>query len=141
MKRIACAVAFCLAASAAIAQDKATIEKLNDAFEAAFAKGDAAALAGMYAEDATVLPSGAPMAKGRAAIQAFWGGAIAQLSSAKLTTLDVRSLGPEYAQELGTFALTTTAQPPQTVAGKYVVIWKKAGSSWQLSTDIWNADK
>jgi uncharacterized protein (TIGR02246 family) len=141
MKRIACAVAFCLAASAAVAQDKATIEKLNAAFEAAFAKGDAAALAGMYADDATVLPSGAPMAKGRAAIQAFWAGAIAQLSSAKLTTLDVRSLGTDYAQEIGSFALTTKAQPPQTIAGKYVVIWKKAGSSWQLSTDIWNADK
>jgi ketosteroid isomerase-like protein len=38
-----------------------------------FARGDAAALAGMYTEDASLLPPGAEMIRGRAAIQAFWG--------------------------------------------------------------------
>ena len=46
-------VAACLFASPTIAQDKASIQKLNDAFEAAFARGDAAALAGMYTDDAS----------------------------------------------------------------------------------------
>jgi uncharacterized protein (TIGR02246 family) len=70
MKRLVCALAFCVLAVPALAQDKASIEKLNDAFTAAFAKGDAAALASMYAEDATLLPAGAEMVKGRAGIQA-----------------------------------------------------------------------
>ena len=141
MNRLACALAFCVLAAPALAQDKASIEKLNDAFTAAFAKGDAAALAAMYAEDATLLPAGAEMVKGRPGIQAFWGEAVKGLASAKLTTLEVLPLGPEHAEEIGTFALQTRAQPPQTMTGKYVVIWRKVGGDWKLATDIWNANK
>jgi uncharacterized protein (TIGR02246 family) len=134
-------MAFCLLAAPALAQDKATIQKLNDAFGEAFARGDAAALAAMYTEDAYLLPAGAGMVQGRPAIQAFWGGLVQQASSAKLTTLDVLPLSAEYAREIGASAITTKAQPPQTVAGKYVVIWRKVGDGWKLATDIWNDDK
>jgi uncharacterized protein (TIGR02246 family) len=141
MNRLACALAFCVLAAPALAQDKASIEKLNDAFTAAFAKGDAAALAAMYAEDATLLPAGAEMVKGRPGIQAFWSEAVKGLASAKLTTLEVLPLGAEYAEEIGTYALQTKAQPPQSIVGKYVVIWRKVGGDWKLATDIWNANK
>src|ERR1700756_1769801 len=65
-------IACLLIATPALAQDKATIEKLNDAFIAAFSKGDFAAVANLYTEDATVLPNGSSMVKGRSGIQAFW---------------------------------------------------------------------
>ncbi len=67
-------IAGCLivGAAPAFAQDKATIVKLNDAWAAAFNKGDASAVAAMYTEDAFVLPPGTEMVKGRAAIEAFW---------------------------------------------------------------------
>jgi uncharacterized protein (TIGR02246 family) len=61
----------CLGVAPAVAQDKATIEKLNDAWTAAFNKGDAAAVAAMYTLDAVVLPPGADMVKGRAAIESL----------------------------------------------------------------------
>jgi uncharacterized protein (TIGR02246 family) len=141
MHRVAYALAFCVLAVPALAQDKASIEKLNDAFTAAFAKGDAAALAAMYTEDASLLPAGAEMVKGRPGIQGFWGEAVKGLASAKLTTLEVLPLGPEYAEEIGTYALQTRAQPPQTMTGKYVVIWRKVGGDWKLATDIWNSNK
>jgi len=63
----------------ALAQDKATIEKPNDAWTAAFNKGDAAAVAAMYTEDAYVLPPGSDMVKGRSAIEAFWRQAAQQM--------------------------------------------------------------
>ena len=65
------AVSFALAGPA-LAQDQATIERLNDAFEVAFNKGDFASVASMYTEDAYLLPPGSEMAKGRNNIQAFW---------------------------------------------------------------------
>ena len=47
MYRIALIIGFIgFIAAPALAQDKATIEKLNDAWTAAFNKGDAAAVAG-----------------------------------------------------------------------------------------------
>jgi len=127
--------------SPALAQNKATIEKLNDVWTAAFNKGDAAAVAALYAEDAYVLPPGSSMVKGRAAIEAFWRQAAQQMTDAKLTTVDVLPLGRSAAREVGTVTLKTKSQPPQEVVGKYVVVWRKIGRDWKLATDIWNTDK
>ena len=130
-----------LGAAPAVAQDKATIEKLNDAWTAAFNKGDAAAVAAMYTEDAYVLPPGAEMVKGRTGIEAFWRQAAQQMGDAKLTTLDVLPLGRSVAREIGTVTLKTKSQPPQEMVGKYAVVWRKVGGKWKLATDIWNTNK
>jgi len=114
---IAAALGFFLA-TAAPAQDKATIERLNEAFSAAFRQGDMAAVAGMYAEDADLLPHGADMVRGRSAIQAFWTKTAETIADAKLTTLDVTPLGPDAAREIGTFLLKTRGAAPQEIAGK-----------------------
>ena len=134
-------VCLSLATSAALAQDKATIEKLNNAWTAAFNKGNAQAVAAMYAEDAYVLPPGSDIVKGRAAIEAFWRQAAQQMGDAKLTTLDVLPLGRNAAREIGTVSLKTKSQPPQEIVGKYAVVWRKIGGQWKLATDIWNTNK
>lgn len=128
-------------AGPALAQSKAMVQELNDKWVAAFDKGDAAAVAAMYAPDAYVLPAGAEMAKGRQAIEAFWQGATKQLGDAKLVTVDVLPLGRRAAREIGTFSFKTKAQPPQEVTGKYVVVWRRVRGHWLLATDIWNMNK
>ena len=142
MKRIAVIAGYLiLYAALALAQDKATIEKLNDAWAAAFNKGDAAAVAAMYTEDAYVLPPGAELIRGRAAIEGFWRQAAQQMGDAKLTTVDVLPLGPGAAREIGKVTLKTKSQPLQEIVGKYAVVWLKVGGDWKLATDIWNTDK
>jgi uncharacterized protein (TIGR02246 family) len=117
--RLTTLVMACILATApAMAQDKATIEKLNDAFVGAFKKGDFAAVAALYAEDATVLPNGSTLVKGRSGIQAFWTQAGQGISDIKLTTVDVKPLGPEAAREIGLFILTTKGQQSQQISGK-----------------------
>ena len=142
MRRIMlAAVCFGALAGAAGAQDKATIEQLNEKFAAAFNKGHAAAVAAMYTEDAVVLPPGADMVRGRENIRAFWAKTAEQIQDIKLTTVDVKPLGPDAAREIGTFSLKTKGPQPQEVSGKYVVVWQKAGNDWKLATDIWNSNK
>ncbi len=141
MRVTALAIASLLLVGPAAAQDKATIEKLNDAFEAAFNKGDFAALANMYTEDAYLLPPGSELAKGRSNVQTFWTKAGEGVGDLKLTTLDVKPLGSDAAREVGTFSLMTKGQQRQQVVGKYVVVWQKVGSEWKLATDIWNTTK
>ena len=94
-----------------------------------------------YTEDAYLLPPDSETVKGRAAIQTFWTNAAAAIGDLKLTTVDVKPLGSDAAREIGTFTLKTKGDKPQEVAGKYVVIWEKAGAQWKLATDIWNMDK
>jgi uncharacterized protein (TIGR02246 family) len=141
MWRIVMMIGLLSLSSPALAQSKATIEKLNDVWTAAFNKGDAAAVAALYSEDAYVLPPGSAMVKGRAAIEGFWRQAAQQMGDAKLTTVDVLPLGRSAAREIGTVTLKTKSQPPQEVVGKYVVVWRKVGRDWKLATDIWNTDK
>ena len=121
--------------------NKGTIEKLNEAFTTALNKGDFAAIGAMYAEDATALPPGSSMINGRSNIQAFWTQAGQGVSDVKLTTVDVKPLGPDSAREIGTFSLITKGQQSQQVVGKYVVVWQRVGNDWKLATDIWNMDK
>jgi uncharacterized protein (TIGR02246 family) len=124
------------------AQDARTIQQLNERFSQAFAKGDFAAIANLYAEDAILLPPGADIVNaGRTGIESFWAGAVMQASELKLTTEDVKALGSDAAEEVGAFALKTKGQQPQEIAGKYVVIWQKVGNEWKISTDIWNTNK
>jgi len=139
MKLIWTAAAIVFVALPAMAQSvKTSIDQANQTFSAAFAKGDAASLAALYTEQATILPPGAPMMKGRKNIEAFWKEAMTTLKNLKLKAVDVESFGTTTAREIGTF---TADAGPQQVVGKYVVIWKKSGKSWHLSTDIWNTDK
>ncbi|MBM0206907.1 DUF4440 domain-containing protein [Micromonospora sp. STR1s_5] len=133
--------ALSLTIGSALAQDKASIEKLNGAFLAHLQKGDFAALGQMYTEDAVALPAGAPIVRGRSAIQAFWTKAAEGVADFKLTTIEVKRLGPGAAEEIGSFAMSTKGAQPQNLAGKYVVVWRKVGTEWKLATDIWNTDK
>jgi uncharacterized protein (TIGR02246 family) len=132
-----------LTASAQARDVKADIDAANAKWEAAFNKGDAAAVAQLYTEQATVLPPGAAMAKGRAAIQAVWKGAIdAGYKNITLKALQVDQFGTA-AREIGAFSLDAPNPQKQMVhvEGKYVVLWRRSAGSWKLDTDIWNANQ
>ena len=77
-----------------IIRQQAEIEAVNAKWLDFFNKGDFAGVASLYTEDATALPPGLPMAKGRAAIEVMWKNMAEQVGDPKLTTLDVKSLGP-----------------------------------------------
>jgi uncharacterized protein (TIGR02246 family) len=141
MRRIALVIA-CLAGlmAPAVAQ-KAEIEAVNAKWMELFNKGDFAGIASLYTDDATAFPPGSAMVKGSAAIGAMWKSMAEQVSDPKVTTLDVKPLGPSAAREIGTFSLKTKGPTPQEVTGKYVVVWEKVGSDWKLAADIWNDGK
>ena len=135
------AIAVLACAAPAMAQSKTAIQKLEDQWGAAFNKGDAAAVAAMYTDDAYVLPAGAPMAHGRDDIQKFWAAAMQQLGDVKCTAVDVKPLGRGGAREIGTCIFKTKGAAPQDGAVKYAVVWQKVNGQWMLNTDIWNMDK
>jgi uncharacterized protein (TIGR02246 family) len=144
VKAVMLVIPLVMLATAAQARDiKSEIDAANAKFVAAFNKGDAAGVAELYIEQATALPPGAPMAKGRAAIQAFWQGAIqAGYKNVTLKALQVDRYGTA-AREIGQFSLDAPNPQKQMVhvEGKYVVLWRRIGGTWKLDTDIWNANQ
>jgi len=95
------------AASPTLAQQ---IEAANAKFIDFFNKSDFAGIGSLYSEDATAFPPGSSMVKGRAAIEAMWKGMGEQVTDPEVSTLEVKSLGPTAAQELGQFSLKTKAR-------------------------------
>ncbi len=123
------------------ALDKAAAQAGENTFAARANAGDAAGIAKLYTPDAIVLPPGAARAEGRPAIERYWADVVKGVTDVKLTTIDVRPLGPDAAQETGSFSMKTRTTPPQTLSGKFVIIWRRSGGDWKLATDIWNSDQ
>ena len=120
---------------------KAEIEAVNAKWVDFFNKGDFVGIASLYTDDAAAFPPGASIVRGKDAIGAMWKGLAEQVTDPKVTTLEVKSLGPSAAREIGTVSLKTKGTPPQEITGKYVVIWEKVGDDWKLAADIWNDRK
>ena len=117
------------------------IEAANAKFSAAFARGDAKAIAEMYTADAVVLPPDTEMIRGTAAIAAFWTATMQSgVKGAALTTVDV-GVSDDLAYETGKVVLTIHPEgaAATTATAKYVVVWKKqADGTWKLQLDMWN---
>ena len=132
---LACAVPF--VAQAADGGAKAGIDAGNRKFEAAVAKGDAAAVAKLYAEDWEILPPNAPPARGREAIQKEFAGLVGAFKKITLKTREVHALG-NFALEVSSWKLEdASGKGPE---GKAMVLWKKNGSTWQLYRDMWSGN-
>ena len=141
MHRIALVIAFVAGLIAPALAQKAEIDAVNAKWIEFFNKGDFAGIASLYTEDATAFPPGSAMVKGRAAIGEMWKKLAEQAGDPKITTLEVKPLGPSAAREIGTFSIKTKGQNPQELTGKYVVVWEKIGADWKLASDIWNEGK
>ena len=118
---------------------RSEIAARNEAFRVATERGDPAALAALYTEDAWLLPHGRSMIQGRRDIEAFWRSRLERIAEVRLTTDDVVSTGQDTAREIGRSAITLK-QAPTPIAGKYLVCWKRVADEWQLEADAFNGD-
>jgi uncharacterized protein (TIGR02246 family) len=132
---VVCAVP--LAARAADGGAKAGIDAGNRKFEEAMAKGDAAAIAKLYAEDAEILPPNSPPKKGREAIQKEFAELVGAFKKITLKTREVYPMG-NFALEVNSWKLEDAAgKGPE---GKGMVLWKKTGGTWQFYRDMWSGN-
>ena len=88
-----------------IAQVRKAIEEANLKFGEGFRQGDAAGVAALYTEDATLLPPNSKKIQ-RRWIEQFWGSVMQWgAKDAILTTVDVSGSG-DLAYEIGKYTLT-----------------------------------
>jgi uncharacterized protein (TIGR02246 family) len=135
MRRIGLAIALMAGLIVSAFAQKAEIEAVNEKWVDFFNKGDFAGIGSLYTDDATAFPPGSAMVKGRAGIEVMWKSMAEQVGDPKVTTLDVKPLGPTAALEIGTFSLKTKDANPKEVTGKYVVVWESVvrGNSQPIS--------
>ena len=123
-------------------QVRTAIEANTKQFIEAFNRGDATAVANMYAMNARLLPPNSEMIEGRANIQKFWQGA--STAGMRLTALDIVDLDVRgnTAIEVGRYTATMPGAggAMTTDKGKYVVVWKREGRNWKLAIDVFNTN-
>jgi len=115
------------------------IDSANAAFVEALRRGDSAGMAAAYTEDGQVLPPGAPVISGRAAIQAFWQQALDMgVGDGLLETVELEVHG-DTAWEVGQGTLKT--KDGQVIdTAKYIVLWKRDDGAWKWHRDIYNSN-
>jgi ketosteroid isomerase-like protein len=127
------------------ANDEALIRRIDALWSQAADDKDLEGAVHPYAENASMLPCGAPIATGTDAIRKTWAALMAKPGYSLTfvpTTIEVASAG-DMAWEIGTFELRRNdAQgQPMEIPGKYVVTWRKFGPTWKVQADIFNTDK
>ena len=129
-------------AALAASADETAIRAQSINWSKAYNGGDAKAVAALYAEDALLLPPGAPGVSGRAAIQEFFTKDIAGAKAAGAvfvvnTGTDVGVSG-NMGWESGTYKVTVKAAVVET--GKFLSVSRKKDGKWLYLRDTWNAD-
>ena len=127
-----------LGASPALAADdvRSEIEAANKTLEAAVSRSDGPGVAALYSDNAQVLPAESDFVTGTEAIGQFWQAAFdSGIKGVSLVTLEVENHG-DTAYEVGKLELRG-ADGKVLDRAKYVVIWKKEGTTWKLHRDIW----
>ena len=111
------------------------IEAAVARYVAASNRGDAEALAALYADDAMLLPPDHEPIRGRQAIGEFWRQGTDE--GLEVTTLTVEVDG-DVGYLVGRYNLPPTDEEPAD-SGKYVMCLKRQrDGSWKLTADIWN---
>ena len=116
------------------------IQETVRTFIAHFARGDASAIARLYAEDAIVMPPNQSSITGRANIERLWKEFMnLGVKALKLETKQVEQYGDVIA-EIGRYTIFTD-QNQAVDEGKYLVLWKQEHGEWKLFRDIWNSSR
>lgn len=126
----------------ALDEIRAAMARTNDLFNReVVGNRNFGALEHVYTADARILPPGAPMMSGRAAIQEFWSNVVQSVNakSAVLTTVDLIPAG-DGVVEIGAAKLTMEpeGQGITEMEAKYVVFWRQEEGRWKWHVDIWN---
>jgi uncharacterized protein (TIGR02246 family) len=113
--------------------EKAAVLALDRAYEAAFAKGDAAALAAFFADDAEQTTETGAVLRGRAEIEKAIREGLKANKGAKLSIAmdSVRLLTPDVAVEKG--ASTVTSKNGDSTTSLYSVFYVKKDGKWKIS--------
>lgn len=125
------------------AADMAALNAVTQAWQSAYAAGNADAIAELYAEDALVAAPDRPAVVGRAAIREMVAADIAGAQAAGMTLNISESVGG-VSGDLGWNSGTWTATDASgTVvdSGNYLSVSKKVDGKWLYIRDMWNSDQ
>ena len=129
-------------AASSLSDVETAIERANVSYASALERGDAAAFASLFTEDAVDLPAHAAVIHGREAIRDAMAAAFAGMtfSFAEIKTSETHLSG-DSAFEFGTYRFDVTfGGRPHTLRGRYAAVWRRVGDDWKIALDASQPD-
>ncbi|MDB6089841.1 MAG: hypothetical protein JWN85_2625 [Gammaproteobacteria bacterium] len=122
------------ACSAGIATPAVPVE-LKHSWEVAFNRGDSAAVAALYSQDAQLVMSGSATARGRQAIRAAIDSMVK--SGVKVRIGAEQNVGSgEIAYVYGPYSVLEHDGGRSVETGSYVEVWRRRAGVWQIDLDV-----
>lgn len=138
------ALAACQMAPKNTAADESAIRDGTKAWAVAYNAGDADGVTALYSEDAMVMPPGAPMAVGRAAILEYIANDITGAKAAGVTLAigdnDTVGMSGDLAWHSGSYSVMD-ASGATVDTGNYMEALQRKDGKWHIVRDIWNSDR
>ena len=109
-----------------------------------FAAADSEGIAKLYAEDALVMPPGAPAVTGRPAIKTLFGTMSAGAKAARLSLKQGTVTGSDVSGDMGWISGTYTVEDSTGATidgGNYMSVHHRTDGAWLYIRDIWNSDR
>lgn len=131
--------AMALALAACSGSEETLPREVTTAIETAFNRGDPDACAAAFAEDAEILPEGAPTVSSREAIRQWWAEQTARKISYD-TSVVLQIVRDDLAVEEGTYRVRDVAAGVDVEEGKYLTVWKRIGHDWKIHRLIYNTN-
>jgi uncharacterized protein (TIGR02246 family) len=133
------AIVACLAVLAACAPERSVSPgvppELKHSWEVNFNRGDAAAVAALYAPDAQLLMSGSAPVVGAAAIRAAVESMIKTGVKVKIDA--AQNVGAaDLAYVYGAYSILEHAGGREVERGTYVEVWRRVDGAWKITIDI-----
>jgi len=125
------------------AADEAALKDATQTWLKAYNAGDADTIAGLYTDDAVLMPPHAPVANGKAAIREFVAkdAASAKAAGVKLVPgAATAGVNGDWGWESGSYTVTNSSG--QTIdSGSYLSVSRKVDGKWLLVRDTYNSDR
>ncbi len=122
---------------AADATGMQAVTQVIDSYLDAYRRNDADAIAGLYANDAVLLPPGHPLVRGRDDIRAYWKRGMESGFAMDTVRIEV---APGSGYVVGRYYVPPNGDD-DAETGKFVIALRRdADGVWRITADIWNAD-
>jgi ketosteroid isomerase-like protein len=121
---------------------KKQIERSNEFYFQAFAKGDSAIFINCYTTDCWIMQPNMPTLCGAEAPLDFFRTAYKSIGirNGKFITIDILGNDGEFVTEVG-FWQSFDANNKLLDSGKFLVLWKKTADGWKRFRDSFNSDR
>ena len=118
-------------------QDATLPSRITSALETAFNKGDVAACADLYADDAEIISNHTHIFTGKQSIEEFFKD---QVSNQILFDTDSKLsvVSGDVAMEQGTYRVRNVVQGVDVEYGDYLNVWRKTNGQWKAYRSMYN---